>query len=382
MISLDSNLLGIVKDSENALVLHEYSRSESLSEQALRGLVRVTELDSKETSEIAERASIVFIQSVYESSKFSAARPLLCSAFGSLELVPANPLLLWISLALETSERRNADALVLSLLKQKASRKSGWSREHYLTLLHIYTTEILLKTLRDRSEVQLWLKRQHFLPLDPRERQFLEYEIDCMAESEAPGMGPRLSEDDGSKTPRHSRVSSSHPKVSPFFNRRGSLSRRSEEKSGRISLDVRSDGNESSLETRMNSLESGGPSNFDWSVAPVPVENDEISPISENEIREGHRVEEDPTSDPSERTEEGYSALGVFGTLQYGIFRYLLRCVEFLLRSVGLEMNGETASEHIENRYIPLGVFGLALVLYLRRQSFKMMMKMCHRFIH
>ena len=125
MFTLDSNLLGIVKDSENALVLHDYIRSESLSEQALRGLGRVTELDSKEASEVAERASIVFIQSVYETSKFSAARPLLCSAFGSLELVPANSLLLWISLALETSERRNADALVLSLLKQKASRKSG-----------------------------------------------------------------------------------------------------------------------------------------------------------------------------------------------------------------------------------------------------------------
>lgn len=213
--------------------------------------------------------------------------------------------------------------------------------------------------------------------------QFLEYEIDCMAASEAPGMGPtRRSEDDGSKTPRHSRVSSSHPKVSPFFNRRGSLSRRSEEKSGRMSSDVRSDGNESSLETRMNSLESGGPGNFDWSVAPVPVEIDEILPISENQVRED-AVEEDSTPFPSKRKDEDYNALGVVGTVQYGIFRYMLRCVEFVLRSIGLETSIEEASEHKESRYISLGVFGLALVLYLRRRSFKMMMKiMCTRFIH
>jgi len=209
--------------------------------------------------------------------------------------------------------------------------------------------------------------------------QFLEYEIDCMAETEAPGMGPQQSEEDGSKTPRHTRVSSSHPTVSPFFNRRGSLSRRSEEKSGRISSDVRSDGNESSLETRMNSLESGGPGNFDWSVAAIPGEIDEISPISEME--EGRKVEfKGPVSVPLER--KGYNALGVFGTLHYGAFRYMLRCVEFVFRSIGLETSEETTSEYLENRYIPLGVFGLALLLYLRRQSFKMMMKICARCIH
>lgn len=197
-----------------------------------------------------------------------------------------------------------------------------------------------------------------------------------MAASDAPGIGStRQSEDDGSKTPRHTRVSSSHPKVSPFFNRRGSLSRRSEEKSGRMSSDLRSDGNESSLETRMNSLESGGPGNFDWSVAPVPVEIDEILPISENQICED-AVEEESTPSHSERKEEDYNALGVFGTVQHGIFRYMLRCVEFVLRSIGLETSREGTSENKESRYISLGILGLALVLYLRRRSFKMMMKM------
>lgn len=179
MHGISSQLSSLVEESEKSLVLGKYAESESISSNILSSLreVEVSKETSQVKDELIERAAIVFLQSCFETSNFTSARSRLCSLFGSLDLAPPNAVLLWISLALETDERRHADSLVLLLLKSKASRQSGWTREQYLTLVHMYTTEILLDTLKDPSEVQLWLRRQTFLPLDPRERFFLEKEI-------------------------------------------------------------------------------------------------------------------------------------------------------------------------------------------------------------
>ncbi len=179
MHGVSSQLSSLVEESEKSLVLGKYAESESISSNILSSLreVEVSKETSQVKDELIERAAIVFLQSCFETSNFTSVRSRLCSLFGSLDLAPPNVVLLWISLALETDERRHADSLVLLLLKSKASRQSGWTREQYLTLVHMYTTEILLDTLKDPSEVQLWLRRQTFLPLDPRERFFLEKEI-------------------------------------------------------------------------------------------------------------------------------------------------------------------------------------------------------------
>lgn len=172
---VDSQLRSHVEESERALVLGHYETAELLSNNVLTELQQT--VGSEDASSLKERAAIVFVQSVFETSTFSKARTLLCSSFESLDKVPANAILLWISLALETDERRQADSLILVLLRSKASRQSGWTREQYLTLVHMYATDILLPTLKDPSEVHLWLRRQTFVPLDPRERQFLEQQV-------------------------------------------------------------------------------------------------------------------------------------------------------------------------------------------------------------
>lgn len=160
----------LVEESEKSLVLGHYATSESISHDLLH---------TKELMDDAlrERAAIVFVQSVFETLHFSKARGVLCSSFSSLEKVPANVILLWISLALETDDRRQADSLIVALLKSKGSRHSGWTREQYLTLVRMYATDILLPTLKDPSEVHLWFRRQSFIPLDPREVHFLENEV-------------------------------------------------------------------------------------------------------------------------------------------------------------------------------------------------------------
>lgn len=165
-------LKNLVEESEKALVLGHYDESKTISNKVLCELQQ-----APEESSLKERAAIVFVQSVFETLNFAKAKSVLCSSFASLDQVPANAILLWISLALETEDRRQADSLILTLLKSKGSRKSGWTREQYLTLVHMYATDVLLPTLKDPSEVHLWLHRQTFIPLDPRERQFLENEV-------------------------------------------------------------------------------------------------------------------------------------------------------------------------------------------------------------
>ena len=160
----------LVEESEKSLVLGHYETSESISHDILHTKELVDD-------SLRERAAIVFVQSVFETLHFSKARGVLCSSFSSLEKVPANVILLWISLALETDDRRQADSLIVALLKSKGSRQSGWTREQYLTLVRMYATDILLPTLKDPSEVHLWFRRQSFIPLDPREVQFLENEV-------------------------------------------------------------------------------------------------------------------------------------------------------------------------------------------------------------
>ena len=108
--------------------------------------------------------------------------------------VPPTTLLLWLSLALDTDERFQAEKLMLNLLQSgpcshissginknsttgRPGSHTAWTRRQYLTLLHLYVIEVLLPALRDPSEVRLWLQRQSFLPLDPREIQFLEDEV-------------------------------------------------------------------------------------------------------------------------------------------------------------------------------------------------------------
>lgn len=108
-----------------------------------------------------------------------------------MQNVPPTTLLLWLSLALDTDEGCPAQRLMLNLIKtgpcshsNSSSTSNGmclWTRRQYLTLLHLYVIEVLLPALRDPSEVRLWLQRQSFLPLDPRERQFLEDEVEMAA---------------------------------------------------------------------------------------------------------------------------------------------------------------------------------------------------------
>lgn len=201
----------LVEEAEKSLVLGHYETSESISYNILKNQ-DVTDESLK------ERAAIVFVQSVFETLQFSKARGVLCSAFSSLEKVPANVILLWISLALETEDRRQADSLILGLLKSKGPRQSGWTREQYLTLVHIYATDILLPTLKDPSEVHLWFRRQTFIPLDPRELQFLENQVSGKAIKTAmPVITPMGSMTSGSPNDKHSLFFS--PRTSRSFDR-------------------------------------------------------------------------------------------------------------------------------------------------------------------
>lgn len=122
---LDSKIRSRLRESETALLVGDYKIAENISLEVINE-IQGPPLESCEGMEIiAERAAVVFIQSVFETSKFSASRPLLCSLFSSLDNAPPNVILLWVSLALETEERRHADSLVLALLKSKAARRSG-----------------------------------------------------------------------------------------------------------------------------------------------------------------------------------------------------------------------------------------------------------------
>jgi hypothetical protein len=173
----DARAYNLVQDAERLLVRQKYEAAEV---QARDALDRITHHlpDAEVRRALADRAAVVLLQALYETDRFSSARPCLVKTFGGLENSPPLALLLWLSLGLDTAERDQVHHVTLSLLRDPSiPRRSGWTRRQYLALIHLYVIEILLPALKDPSEVIFWLDRQRFLPLDPRERRYLEEEV-------------------------------------------------------------------------------------------------------------------------------------------------------------------------------------------------------------
>jgi hypothetical protein len=180
--SFDSKLNAELEDAEKLLLQGDYFSAEKCSRKALSSAARLTDPDEKNS--FGDRAAAVLLQALFETNRFSNARPSLTSAFGSMETTPANSVLVWLSLALDTDEKCTAQSLMLTLLQAGPCRGAPvcrWNHRQYLALIHLYAIEVLLPALRDPSEVRLWLQRQPFLPLDPREKQFLEDEVEAAA---------------------------------------------------------------------------------------------------------------------------------------------------------------------------------------------------------
>jgi hypothetical protein len=312
---IDSQLRLLVEEAEKALILGQYAKSESISNNVLTMLLE--SIPSEDAKSLKERAAIVFVQSVFETSNFTTARSRLSTWFTSLELVPANAILLWISLALETEERRHADALVLVLLKSKASRRSGWSREQYLTLVHMYATDILLPSLKDPSEVHLWLKRQTFVPLDPRERQYLEAEIAAKALSQS-NTTSVLKDDPG---PRAGLRDDAVPIISPprailrddTVEKKTILSGSSPEKPLYQSL---------LLSRGSNSFDTRRSHSTDLAISPVPGEDYQSIGVSllSFQTEEG---KETMVHSSSSSQEMSFTKLDLLGSVQQVLFRYV-----------------------------------------------------------
>jgi len=187
-------LHALLEEAERHLVNNKYSAAES---KALQALQSVSSLSSgSEKLRLGDRAAVVLVQALHETNRFATASPCLCDTFGSLEDSPPNALLLWLSLSLDTTETCQSQPLILHLLQTKGNSKE-WHRRQYIALLHLYLVEVLLPALRDPSQVRLWLQRQPFVPLDPRERRFLEDEIEAAAAQAAEGKDDfrRASED-------------------------------------------------------------------------------------------------------------------------------------------------------------------------------------------
>ena len=310
---IDSQLRLLVEEAEKALILGQYAKSESISNNVLTILLE--SIASEDAKSLKERAAIVFVQSAFETSNFSTARSRLSTWFASLELVPANAILLWISLALETEERRHADGLVLVLLKSKASRRSGWSREQYLTLVHMYATDILLPSLKDPSEVHLWLKRQTFVPLDPRERQYLESEISAKALSRS-NTSPVLVDDAGKS--RVGVMDDGAPIISPprtilrhdTVEKKTILSGSSPEKPLYQSL----------LSRGSNSFDTRRSHSTDLAISPVPGEDTQSIGVSLLSFQAEEGKENMVHNSSQEAT---FTKLDLLGSVQQVLFRYI-----------------------------------------------------------
>lgn len=121
----NSDLLALVLEAENVFLLGNYEKAELLAKQVLQNDVLKTNVTG--AVGLGERAAIIFIQSAYEMEKFSSTKHVLCSVFASLDSMPPNALLLWLSLAMtvDTSDKRLGESLVLSLLKSKSSKRRG-----------------------------------------------------------------------------------------------------------------------------------------------------------------------------------------------------------------------------------------------------------------
>lgn len=178
----DSKLNAVLEDAEKLLLQGDFFGAEKCSRTALSIAARLTDADEKHL--FGDRAAAVLLQALFETNRFSNARPSLVTAFGSIEKAPPNSVLVWLSLALDTDEKCNAQSLMLNLLQAGPCRGAPvcrWNHRQYLALIHLYAIEVLLPALRDPSEVRLWLQRQPFLPLDPREKHFLEDEVEAAA---------------------------------------------------------------------------------------------------------------------------------------------------------------------------------------------------------
>ena len=191
----DSRLNTLLQDAESFLVQGDYFKAEKLSRKALASAIELQ--DPIEKFHFGDEAAVIFLQAAFETKRFSSsAKSCLVTAFGSMQDAPPTTLLVWLSLALETDEACQAHSLILNLLQSGLSTNNTnssssssnvsnlpvqWTRRQYLALLHLYVIDVLLPALRDASEVRLWLQRQPFLPLDPRERLYLEAEVDAAA---------------------------------------------------------------------------------------------------------------------------------------------------------------------------------------------------------
>ena len=177
----DARAYSLVQDAEKLLVRRKYEAAEVQAREALERIAHhLADADVRQS--LGDRAAAVLLQALYETDRFSSARPCLVKTFGCLEDSPPHALLLWLSLGLDTAERDQVHHVTLSLLRDPSiPRRSGWTRRQFLALVHLYVIEILLPALKDPSEVIFWLDRQRFLPLDPRERRYLEEEVRACA---------------------------------------------------------------------------------------------------------------------------------------------------------------------------------------------------------
>ncbi|KAL4546290.1 hypothetical protein Ndes2526B_g05375 [Nannochloris sp. 'desiccata'] len=149
----DSKLNAVLEDAEKLLLQGDFFGAEKCSRTALSIAARLTDADEKHL--FGDRAAAVLLQALFETNRFSNARPSLVTAFGSIEKAPPNSVLVWLSLALDTDEKCNAQSLMLNLLQAGPCRGAPKSGYGY--------------------------RGNHFLPLDPREKHFLEDEVEAAA---------------------------------------------------------------------------------------------------------------------------------------------------------------------------------------------------------
>ena len=94
----DARAYNLVQDAERLLVRQKYEAAEV---QARDALDRITHHlpDAEVRRALADRAAVVLLQALYETDRFSSARPCLVKTFGGLENSPPLALLLWLGWA-------------------------------------------------------------------------------------------------------------------------------------------------------------------------------------------------------------------------------------------------------------------------------------------
>ncbi|PSC76636.1 hypothetical protein C2E20_0914 [Micractinium conductrix] len=185
-VSAPASAAELVDAAEEALVLSDFAAAEQSARQCL---ARAAYLAPDAATELQDRACVVALQALAETQRFGAAHRLLRNTFGQqLEDAPPHSLLVWLALALDTDKRGEAQRLIQSLLDSRHPDQPGegccWSRRQYLTLLHLYCFEVLLKELREPAAVQRWVEETQ-LPISEEDRQLLWAELAQAAEEEA-----------------------------------------------------------------------------------------------------------------------------------------------------------------------------------------------------